>query len=154
MRRQILEDQPREWVEGDFRKKRTYSAAKTLNHQTIMRAAAYKPKSGSNLDETQLNWIGKKIIYMNQGLDPVEDLRYPGWMNKNTVPEYVIAKYAQPVSYRIIYVDSDIEGLMMYDDPVGRNALKARSVLTTDFRPGRMNILVDLNDIIRDVRYF
>jgi len=146
--RRIMQTTDRPQIESnDYRRKRTYMTAPRGVHQTIMRAEAYKPQSGA-LDKYQTSWIGKRLIYSGQTPGPTET---------EYVYESNIARYALPYSYRIIYINSDtvdIENLMFYDDKYIREILPARSVFTVEYRPARMNILVDLKNIIRDIRYF
>jgi hypothetical protein len=138
----------------DYRKKRTYLSAPSGVHSSIMRAQAYKPESGATLDQNQNSWIGKRIIYMGPSLAQMRDRRNAATVD--TVREEEIAHYALPNIYRIIYVDeaTDAQNLMFYDDQAISKSLRARSILNVDFRPSRLNILVDTNDIIRGIRYF
>jgi hypothetical protein len=149
-RPQLTQDAPQERG-NDYRKKRTYMSAPRGTHSSIMRAAAYKPDSGAELDSRMSKWIGKRIIYIGQESTI-------GFYETNYVKEEDIAYTALPNSYRIIYVNDPKNGpkndLMFYDDPLIQKSLMARSLLTVDYRPARMNILVDTSNIIRDVRFF
>lgn len=147
-RRMLLSHDSPQVEDNDYRKKRTYMSAPSSTHATIMRAAAYKPTSGANLDKMQTSWIGKKLIFNDQ----------LARRNINVVHEKDIALYASPYIYRILFVNdpkvTDIQNLMFYDDPTIKNDFRVRSVPTVDFKPARMNVLVDLNNIIQDIRYF
>jgi len=125
-------------------------------HQTSPRkwrsytsAATYSPsiynKCGNGCKQPELtpmehSWIGKKILYwtgdsISSYVKQVRETKY----GKNSIGEYEIAKYARPNIYRILFLDQDG---------------KIKSKPEVSYRPGRMNILVDTNDIIRGVLYF
>lgn len=132
-RRQLLENDDRNFIEGNPRRMRTYNAALS-DKPSVLRAQAVKPISGADLEPVQKSWIGKKLIYMASGKDDIELSGFrQGLPRPDTISEYVIAQYARPNIYRIIYPNTKY---------------------AYDHRPGRMNIFVDGNDIVRDVQYF
>jgi hypothetical protein len=133
------------------RKWRTYEYS-TAYQPSVMHAGSlvYSAKSG----DPAFDWVGKKIVYWNgdsvwdyarqlQSLydpsDPNGERR--GKINKdaNVVYEYDIAKFCRPNIYRFIYIDENGKFL---------------SKPETSYRPGRMNLLIDRQDIIRGVQYF
>ena len=155
-RRQLLGHDHRNFRDQSFRKKRTYNAAPAYFKPSVYRAQAYAPESATRLDSVQLSWIGKKIIYHGQEGDLAH---WPG--NRlvdfhGMIPEYVIARYAIPNSYRIIYTsDLDKEINQLSTLKYSNTALDATSIYTYEYRPGRMNIIIDpQTDIIRDIQYF
>ena len=134
-RRQLLENDDRNFIQGNPRRMRTYNAALS-DKPSVLRAQAVKPLSGADLEPVQKSWIGKKLIYMASGKDDIELSGFRQGLQhnpNNSVSEYLIAQYARPNIYRIIYPNTKF---------------------AYDHRPGRMNVFVDGNDIIRDIQFF
>jgi hypothetical protein len=125
------------------RKWRSFNYAENVSTRA---QPAYRPSLlyGGDWDRaSQLRqmWVGKKIVYW-QGESLPNYSRRIIWGNVDppgVVNEFEIASVAQPYIYRIIYVDR-----------LG----KWRSKPDISYRAGRLNIMVDQDDIIRDVGYF
>lgn len=105
-------------------------------------------------EDPESAWVGKRVVYWQgdsvwtyarqlQSLydptDPNGERRGKANAHAGVVYEYDIAKFCRPNIYRFIYVDDD------------GNFLSKPEV---SYRPGRMNILIDRNDVIRKIMYF
>jgi hypothetical protein len=113
------------------RKQRTYEYTTQFFFQDggIWNKNRYYRPAGKS---PELQWIGKYFIPMgSQPARPEKD---------NYAMEYDIAQWANPNIYQVIYVDDDGN---------------FRSQPEASWRPGRLNIMVNVNtDLITDVQYF
>ena len=150
-RRQFLSHD--DWVHPEFyhqttpRKWRTYNYAVNVSAGTG--SAGYAPsilyQSGKGFavpveGSTERTWIGKKLIYWtgDSVLSYVKQIREAKY-GKNNIGEYEIATFTRPNIYRILFVDEKGNW---------------RSKPEVSYQAGRLNIIVDPNDIIKAVAYF
>jgi hypothetical protein len=91
-------------------------------------------------NSTERTWIGKKLLYwmddsVTSYVKQIRELKY----GKNSIGEFEIAQFTRPNIYRILFID--YEG-------------RWRSKPEVSYQAGRLNLMVDPDDIIRAVAYF
>lgn len=145
IRNQVLSTDQRYRYQHSPRKSRTYNASGVFQPSLL-----YKPKYWTAPEfDPRYRWVGKKFIPWDGGsLDPLlyrslTNIANIGKLSSNYVSEYEIANYAKSHIYRIVYVVIDKNG-----------KLKFRSKPSVDLVPGRLNVLLTPDNIIRDIGYF
>jgi hypothetical protein len=83
------------------------------------------------------NWVGKRLAYWN-GESLPSYIYYLGTLPVNVVSEFEVAKFARPYSYRILFADH-----------LGH----IKNKLDWENIPGRLNLIVNPQDIIIGIAY-
>lgn len=139
IRRQLISNELGYSNQISPRKVRTYRNTSLFQPTILYRGTIEKDK---NLLPNK--WIGKKLIPWNgEYIQSYVRSVQLGTNNPDIVSEFEIANYCKLYSYRILYVVIDSNGNM-----------NVKSKPSIDFVPGRMNIFLTTDNIIRKIAYF
>lgn len=139
VRRQFISDELRYSHQTSPRKSRTFRGS-SLFQPTIL----YRGDIDTVKEEIPNSWVGRKLIPWNG--EYIQSYIRSVQLGKNdptVVSEFEIANYCKSNSYRILYVFFDLNGQMI-----------VKSKPQIDFVPGRMNLFLTTDDVIRKIAYF
>ena len=136
-RRQLISDELRYSHQTSPRKTRTLRSGGVFLPTILYR-------NDMEVDMTN-NWVGKEFIPWNgEFILPYVRSVYLMKNNPNIVSEFEIANFAKPNIYRVLYV--------IIDPRTGKLIMKSKP--SVEYEPGRLNVLLTPDNIIRKIAYF
>ena len=159
IRRHIIAQDLRYSHETTPRKQRTYAHSSAFQPSLLYRSPGPSPLGprgiyvpGTNWDDSPAQkWIGK--VFISNETSPQElQIVLQQAKKRDYITESEVAQYAKPNYFRIIRVRYSEPGLIrgLIEEP----QMIVRSFPNVRGRPKQLNLFLDENDIIREVRYF